>query len=85
MNLEEKAALLECCRSARKICLACWRYRQRHLELEAAYKEFDKASDEVRGKTDDEAGDIAGSAEAVPRRHDHKTGTSAGTAGNEEG
>lgn len=82
-DVAEQAVLLESYRSARQIRLDRWRYRQHQAELEAAYKKFDEATDEVWGKTDDEE-DIADSAPAVPRRHDHEAGTSAGVAGSEE-
>jgi hypothetical protein len=83
-DLAEQAVLVDSYRSARKIRLARWRYCQRAAELAASYKECDEAADEVFCETNDEEEDIAGSAEAAPRRHDHEAGTSAGAAGSEE-
>lgn len=83
VDVPKQETLLESYRSAREIRHDRWWYRQRQAELEAAYKEFDEATDEMWGKSDEEE-DIISSATAAPRRHDHEAGTSAGTAGSEE-
>ena len=84
MDVVEQEALVDSYHSAREIRRDRWRYSLHRAELAAAYREFDKAADEVRGKTENKVEDIAGSADAAPRRHDHEASTSAGTASNEE-
>ncbi|KAE8811652.1 hypothetical protein D1007_11439 [Hordeum vulgare] len=83
MDMADQAALLVSYRTAHEICLDSWRYEQCQAEMEAAYKEFDEAADEVWSKSDDEE-DIMGSDKAAPGYHDHEARTSKGIAGSEE-
>ena len=63
--MAEQEALVDSYRSTCEIRLDSWRYNQHQAKLEAAYKEFDEATDKVWDKTYDEE-DIAGSAKATP-------------------
>lgn len=71
MDVAEQEALVDSYHTARDIRRDRWWYRQQKAELEAAYKEFDEAVDEVFGKSEDED-EVASS--AAPRRHDHEFG-----------
>ena len=51
------------------------------MELEAAYREFNEATDEVFGKSED--GDEVASS-AAPCRHDHEAGMSTSAADSNE-
>jgi hypothetical protein len=83
VDVAEQEAFVDSYCTAHEICHDSWRYIQYQADLQTTYKEMDEAADEVFGKSSDEE-DIANSAMAAPRRHDHEIGTSAGAADSEE-
>lgn len=80
-DLTEQETLPESYRSACKIRLARWWYRQQVAEVAAGYKEGDKAGEVMFGETEEKDKDIT---DATPRRHNHEAGTSADAAHSEE-